>query len=326
MRAVVYESLGASDVLRLVDIALPEPGPGEVRVRVHVSAVNPTDWKQRSGSTMATMPFPRIVPNQDGAGVIDAVGSGIDASRVGERVWMQGAVGPHGLGTAQEFVCLPERNVVPLPESASFDLGASLGVPAVTAALALFADGRLTGKTVLVAGGAGAVGHFAIELAKRDGARVVTTVSSPGKAELAVAAGADAVINYREANAVTEIREAAPDGVDRVVEVNLPANLSLDLDVVRTGGTIVTYAAGAEEPQVPTRRLMTANLSLDFLLLYTVADEVHRAAVREVSAALADGALTELPARRFSLADTAAAHDAVEGGAVGKVLIDVGSD
>ena len=163
MRAVVYESLGASDVLRLVDIDTPEPGPGEVRVRVHVSAVNPTDWKQRSGSTMATMPFPRMVPNQDGAGVIDAVGTGVDPGRVGERVWMLMAMVRHGLGTAEEFVCLPERHVVRLPDNASFDLGASLGVPAVTAAVALFGDGRLSGQTVLVAG-AGAVGHYASSL------------------------------------------------------------------------------------------------------------------------------------------------------------------
>jgi NADPH:quinone reductase len=323
MRAVVYESLGASDVLRLVDIDTPEPGPGEVRVRVHVSAVNPTDWKQRSGSTMATMPFPRMVPNQDGAGVIDAVGTGVDVGRVGERVWILMAMVRHGLGTAEEFVCLPERHVVRLPDNASFDLGASLGVPAVTAAVALFGDGRLSGQTVLVAGGAGAVGHYAIELAKRDGARVITTVSSAEKAELAEAAGADVVVNYRDDDAAAAIRAAAPVGVERIVEVALPQNLSLDLDVIRLRGTIVTYAGGGEEPQIPVRRLMTANLSLRFLLLYNVADDVLNAAVREVSSALHEGALTELPVHRFSLADTAAAHDAVEGGAVGKVLIDV---
>jgi NADPH:quinone reductase len=323
MRAVVFESLGKSDVLQLVNTDPAEPGPGEVRVRVHVSAVNPTDWKQRSGSTMPTMRFPQMVPNQDGAGVIDAVGPGVDPGRVGERVWILMAMTPHGLGTAQELVCLPERHVMRLPDEASFDLGASLGVPAVTAAVALFGDGRVSGQNVLVAGGAGAVGHFAIELAKRDGARVITTVSSMEKAELASAAGADVVVNYRDANAAAAIRDAAPDGVDRIIEVALPQNLPLDLEVVKLRGTIVTYAGGAEEPRIPVRRLMTANLSLKFLLLYNAGDEAMDAAVREVESALEDGALTDLPYHRFSLEQTAAAHDAVEGGAVGKVLIDV---
>jgi NADPH:quinone reductase len=290
---------------------------------VHVSAVNPTDWKQRSGSTVATMPFPRMVPNQDGAGVIDAVGPGVDPRRVGERVWILMAMMPHGLGTAQELVCLPERHVVAFPDRVSFDLAASLGVPAVTAAVALFGDGRLTGQTVLVAGGAGAVGHFAIQLAKRDRARVITTVSSTEKAELSSAAGADVVVNYRDDDAAAAIRDAAPDGVDRIIEVALPQNLSLDLDVIRLRGTIVTYAGGAEEPAIPVRRLMTANLALKFLLLYNAGDEALDAAVREVSGALEDEALTDLPYHRFSLEQTAAAHDAVQGGAVGKVLIDL---
>jgi NADPH:quinone reductase len=325
MRAIAYESLGPSDVLQLVDVGTPEPGPGEVRVRVYVSAVNPTDWKQRSGSTVSRMPFPRMVPNQDGAGVIDAVGPGVDSRRVGERVWLWMAMTPHGLGTAQEYVCLPERHVVRLADEVSFDLGASLGVPAVTAAVALFGDGRLSGKNVLVAGGAGAVGHFAIQLAIRDGARVITTVSSAAKAELAHAAGADVVVNYRDKDAAGAIREAAPDGIDRIVEVALAQNLPLDLDVIKPGGTIVTYAAAGEEPRIPVRRLMTANLSLKFLLLYNAGDEALDAAIREVSSALVDGALTELPGQRFPLEETAAAHDAVEGGAVGKVLIDVSS-
>jgi NADPH:quinone reductase len=324
MRAVVYESLGsAREVLQLVETDAADPGPGEVRVRIHVSGVNPTDWKQRSGSTMATMPFPRMIPNQDGAGVIDAVGQGVDPAREGERVWVWLAAKYRGQGTAAEFVCVPDRQAVRLPDSASFELGASLGVPAMTAAVALFCDGRLSGQTVLVAGGAGAVGHFAIELAKRDGARVITTVSSAEKGALARDAGADVVVNYREGDAAPTIREACPDGIDRIIEVALRENLPLDLEVLKTGGTIVTYAAVGKDPEIPVRPLMTANATLRFMLLYNVGDEAVDAAVREVSAAVEDGALTELPVQRFPLEETAAAHDAVEGGAVGKVLIDV---
>jgi NADPH:quinone reductase len=323
MRAAAYTAIGAArEVLTVREVDRPDPGPGQVRVRVQVSAVNPTDTKTRDGTTQR--PFDGLrIPHQDGAGVIDAVGPGVDSGRVGERVWMVMAMAPHGLGTAQELVCLPERHVVRMPEEVSFELGASLGIPAVTASVALFGEGRLSGQNVLVAGGAGAVGHFAIQLAKRDGARVITTVSSAEKAELAQAAGADVVVNYRDTDAARAIRETAPDGIDRVVEVALHENLPLDLEVVKNGATIVTYAAAGEEPQIPVRRLMTANLSLKFLLLYNVGDEALTAAIRAVSSALEDGALTELTYHRFPLEETADAHNAVEGGAVGKVLIDV---
>jgi NADPH2:quinone reductase len=339
MKAIVYSRTGDSGVLRATGRPVPEPGEGEVRVRVHVSGVNPTDWKVRSGQRGGqALPFPEIVPNQDGAGTVDAVGPGVSPDRVGERVWLWEAAWQRADGTAQEYVVLPERQAVPLPEHASFDLGASLGIPALTAHRCLtlldggpdrLAPGTLAGRVVLVAGGAGAVGNAAIQLARWAGATVVTTVSGPEKAALARAAGADVVVNYRAEDAAAAIRAAAPGGVDIVVEVAPAANRDLDLAVAATGAAIAVYATeGPGELALPVWPLMQRNVGYQFVLVYTVPDAAKRHAVEDVSAAVAAGALNVgeaagLPLHRFPLDQTAAAHDAVEGGAVGKVLIDV---
>jgi NADPH2:quinone reductase len=323
MHAAVYDRYGpAREVLRMAEIERPEPAPGEVRVRMRVSGVNPTDWRVRIGSQGGAPPFPYMVPNQDGAGEIDAVGAGVDAAAIGRRVWVWFAAADRQLGSAAQWACLPERQAVPLPDGASFDLGASLGIPALTAHHCLFRNGRLKGRTVLVAGGAGAVGHFAIELARADGARVITTVSSDEKAAMARAAGAEVVVNYRSEDAVEAIRAAAPDGVDRIVEVAPAANAALDLEVIAPDGVVAAYAADGDLAS-PVRPLMVKNVSLRFVLIYTVPDEWLTRAVHEVTTALAAGRLTELPAHRFALADIAAAHEAVEAGAVGKVLVDI---
>ncbi len=324
MLAAVYDHTGPSDVLRVEEVRTPEPGPGEVRVRIAVSGVNPTDFKTRSGAT-GSIPDgqPFQVPNQDGAGTIDAVGEGVDTARVGERVWVAFAAKDSPWGTAAQYSVVPSERAVGLGD-ASFDLGASLGVPALTAHRCLLADGPVDGRAVLVAGGAGAVGHAAIELGRHLGATVVATVSGPEKAELACAAGAHAVVNYRDEDAADQVRAAAPDGVHRVVEVALAHNLDLDLAVSAPGAAIVTYADDGSTVQLPSlRRLMTANLVLRFVLLYGVDSESLRQATADVAAAVAAGALTPLPVHRFALEGTAAAHDAVEGGAVGKVVIDV---
>jgi NADPH:quinone reductase len=322
MRAALYDRHGAArEVLRVEDVERPEPGPGEVRVRVEFSGVNPTDWKSRSGATPRPMDGFQI-PHQDGAGVIDAVGEGVDAGRIGQRVWLWLAAAGRPWGTAAQWTVVPEHAAVLLPDGASAELGASLGVPAMTAHVCLFADGPLDGKTVLVAGGAGAVGHFAIELAKHAGARVITTVSGPRKAELAAKAGADLVVNYREPGAADQISSfAGRNGVDHVVEVALGANLQLDLAVTRPGARIATYAAEATDPVLPVRACMTANVVLRFMLLYEVPAEALRRAASDITAALADGALTELPVTKFPLDEIAAAQDAVERAAVGKVLV-----
>lgn len=341
MRAIVHSTTGGPDVLELVERPVPEPGPGEVLVRVRVAGVNPTDWKTRAGITPPTGDRAEHVPGQDGAGDVVAVGSGVDETRVGERVWLwltarAGAAG----GTAQEHVVVPAAHAVPLPEQASYELGASLGVPAMTAHRALtvaehgparLAPGVLAGRTVLVAGGAGAVGHAAIELARWAGATVVTTVSSEEKAALARAAGARHVVDYtRGAEAtVAAVLEAAPGGVDLVVEVSPAVNAAVDVEVCANGATVAYYANnGGDDLTIPVRGSMSKNLRWQGVLLYTMGDAATAAAVAGVSAAVADGALrvgeeAGLPLHRFGLERTAEAHRAVEDGAVGKVLIDV---
>ena len=320
MRAAVYEKLGASaEVLRVEDVPTPEPGPGEVRLKVEYSGVNPTDWKSRSGATARPIEGFQI-PHHDGAGVIDAIGDGVDPGRLGQRVWTWLAAAGRKWGTAAQWSVVPDRQAITLPDGISLELGASLGVPAMTAHRCLFADGPVTGKTVLVAGGAGAVGHFAIELAKHAGARVVTTVSGPEKSELASKAGADLVVNYKEAGAVEAIKAFGP--VDRVIELALRANLGLDLGVIAPGSEIVTYAAEpGPDPSLVVRACMNANVVLRFVLLYGVPAEALDRAAADITAALTAGALTELPVHRYGLDDIVAAQDAVEAAAVGKVLV-----
>ena len=319
MRAALYRDMGeAAEVFCVEEVDRPEPGPSEVLVRVHASGVNPTDYKARSGAVPRPIEDFQI-PHQDGAGVIEAVGAGVDPGRVGERVWLWLAAAGRQWGTAAEWTAVPARQAAPLPDGASFELGASLGVPAMTAHYCLLGDGPVNGQTVLVAGGAGAVGHFAIELAKRAGARVITTVSSQDKAALAEKAGADLVVNYRSADAVDQVRAFGP--VDRVIEVALGANLQLDLATARPHATIVTYAAEPVDPELPVRACMTANLTLKFALLYGMPLTALDQAAGDITAALVAGDLTPLPVHKFPLADIAAAHQAAESGAVGKVLV-----
>ena len=339
MKAIVYTETGDPSVLQLVDREPTAPAPGEVRVRVVVSGVNPTDWKSRRGPGPGqSPPFPQVTPNQDGAGVIDAVGEGVKDLAVGDRVWIYLAGHERPTGTAQEYTNLPAERVVRLPDGVSFDIGASLGVPAMTAHRALtvaedgprrLQPGALEGKVVLVAGGAGAVGHAAIQLARWAGATVLTTVSGPAKADLATATGAHHVINYRDQDAAAEIAEIAPDGVDLIVEVAIAANAALDVQVAKSRTAVAIYANdGGNEFRLDTRANMIKNMRYQFVLLYSVGDLALREAVADVTRALNDGALpvgeeAGLPLHRFALVDAAAAHQAVEAGAVGKVLIDV---
>ena len=338
MRAVTYRETGPSSVLQVVERDVPDPGPGEVRVKLARSGVNPTDWKFRSGGMPGGMAYDEVTPGQDGAGVVDAVGAGVEDVRVGDRVWL--VLAQHGRphGTAAEYTVQPASGVVALPDGASYDLGASVGVPAVTAHRALTAldggpsrlgPGALDGKTVLVAGGAGAVGHAAVQLARWAGATVITTVSSEEKAALARAAGAHHVVNYRDSDVVKETQAVAPDGVDIAVEVAPAQNIGIDLEVVRVHGLVSIYANnGGDEVTIPLRAAFGKNLRFQFLILYTLDDDLVRAATEDVTAAMEAGALrvgedAGLPLHHFPLEDLAAAHDAVEGGAVGKVLLDV---
>lgn len=339
MRSVVYSRTGDPSVLQLVDRDVIEPEPGEVRVRIVVSGVNPTDWKSRLGSgDGAATPFPEVTPNQDGAGVVDALGEGVADLAVGDHVWVYLAGHQRPTGTAQEYTNLPADRVVRLPGGTSFDIGASLGVPAMTAHRALTVSedgpsglhpGALAGKAVLVAGGAGAVGHAAIQLARWAGATVITTISGPAKEALAAAAGAHHVINYRDEDPAGAIKEIVPDGVDLVVEVAIAANSQLNIDVAKPRAVVAIYANdGGNEFRLPVRDNMIKNMRYQFVLLYTVGDLALRAAVEDITLALEDNALpvgedAGLPLHRFPLANTAEAHQAVQDGAVGKVLIDV---
>ncbi|MEX0428660.1 NADPH:quinone reductase [Nocardioides sp. DS6] len=337
MRAVVYTETGPSSVLTLVERDTPVPGPGELRVRLMRAGVNPTDHKQRAGGTYAALPYPEITPGQDGAGEVDAVGDGVEGYAAGDRVWVMLAQHGRPFGTAAEYVVVPVDRVFRLPEGASYDLGASLGVPAITAHRALtsgesvsrLAPGALTGQTVLVHGGAGAVGNAAVQLASWAGATVVATVSSDEKAALAVAAGAAQTVNYTVGDPVAEVRALAPDGVDLVVDVAPAQNNDLDREVTRVRGTIAIYANnGGDELTMPLRATFSKNLRYQFILLYTLGEDLLRAAAEDVSAAVAAGALrvgedAGVPLHHFPIERAADAHQAVEDGAVGKVLLDL---
>jgi NADPH:quinone reductase len=336
VRAITYTRPGDATVLGLVDRPIPEPAAGELRVRVVVSGVNPTDWKSRSGA-FGGGPAEATVPNHDGAGVVDAVGAGVTAFGEGDRVWVTLAGdGRPSSGTAQELTVVPAERAFALPARADFELGASVGIPAVTAHRALtvaedgparLQPGALAGRTVLVAGGAGAVGNAALQLARWAGADVIATVSGEAKAHLATAAGAHHTVNYKEADAADAIRRIAPDGVDLVVEVAAGANAEIDLAVLRPRGTISIYANDGGAPfTLNVRRTMGLNARYQFVLLYTVGWDRIAAAAADINRAIEDGALrvgeqAGLPLHRYDLADTAAAHAAVEGGVVGKVLV-----
>jgi NADPH:quinone reductase len=335
VRAISYSRPGGPDVLDLVDRPVPEPGPGEVRVRLAFSGVNPTDWKSRStadpGSGGKT-------PNQDGAGTVDAVGAGVEPALVGERVWVWEAAYQRAFGTAAEYTVVPARQAVLLGPDVSFELGAALGIPFLTAHRCLtvaeslpdrLSPGSLTGRTVLVQGGAGAVGNAAIQLARWADATVITTVSSPRKAQLAAAAGACHVIDYRQQDVVAEIRKIAPHGVDTIVEVSAAVNAGADAQVIGMHGAVAMYADdGGAEVTVPVRLQMGPNARWQFVLVYTEPARAKALAVEDVNAALLDGAVrvgedAGLPLHVFPLGETAKAHSAVQDGAVGKVLIDV---
>jgi NADPH2:quinone reductase len=326
MLAARYDTSGPDKgAISIVEMDVPEPGAGEVLVRVAVSGVNPTDWKSRTGGGLTTGGMEWVVPNQDGAGVLEATGPGVDHDRVGELVWLYECQWQRPMGSAAQWIVLPEHQAVPLPERTSLEHGAGLGIPAMTAHRTLFEEGPIDGDTVLVQGGAGAVGHAAIQLAVRAGARVAATVSSAEKAQLAEQAGAALVVNYREEDVVARLREWAPDGVDRVVEVAIAANLATDGAVLAPYGTIASYGA-PDGPLELSLDLIAKNARIDFVLVYTMPDEAKRAAVTDITHALEADALRPLPAQRFPLEETQAAHEAVEGGFVGKVLIDVPQD
>ena len=326
MRAVWYERIGpAAEVIRAGDTDVPEPGPGEVLVRVHASGVNPHDVKKRAGRR-APMAHPRIVPHNDGAGVIERVGAGVERSRIGQRVWLHSAQWQRPFGTAADYTSVPANFAWPLAEGTTFEEGACLGIPAMTAHRVVFADGSVYGQSVLVHGGAGAVSFYAIQFAKHAGAEVIATVSSPEKAAVATAAGADHVVDYRREDVTARVKAITRDaGVDRVVEVDFGRNLATNVAVLKVNGTIVAYASDAEpNPAIPFYPMMSRGLTVRLVLVFNMPAAALAQAARDICTMLERGALRHPPIERFSLENTAGAHEALESGRViGKVVVAV---
>ena len=322
MRAITYSTQGpAREVLNRVDMDVPSPGPGEVRVRVAYSAINPTDVKMRGGLTPRAITDFQI-PHMDGSGVIDAVGVGVDPARIGDHVWLMLVAHESRWGTAAEALVVDADRAITVPAGVSLEHAATLAVPSLTAAHCLREGGVVSGSSVLIQGGAGGVGRAAIELARHAGARVFATASTPAKQEIARAAGAECVVDYRDPSAAQHILEAS-GGIDCVIELNLGVNLELDLAVARTGSAIVIYAADGADPQVPIRRMMMACVELHFMILYNITPEELRASIATVSDALAAGALTPPPTQFFSLDDCVEAHEAQEAGPSARILLTV---
>lgn len=325
MQAAWYERTGpAAEVLQLGTLPDPQPAAGEVRVRLRWSGVNPSDVKSRAGVRSTVLPFPRIVPHSDGMGTIDAVGAGVDPARVGQRVWVWNAAWQRPFGTAAESVVLPSQQAVALPDGVPDEAGACLGIPALTALYAMLAGEGVRGKTVLVAGGAGAVGHYAVQFARLLGAtQVIATVSSDAKAQLAREAGAQLVLNYRSEDVAARVREAtAGRGVDRVVEVDVAANARLDTEVACANGEWVVYGSGAGDFSLPFFPLIVKNLTLRFFIVYNLDAPARQRALATLTELLATGKVLHNVAARFPLARIADAHEAVAQGRVtGNVVV-----
>ena len=322
MRAAYYERTGpAHAVFTVGELPPPSPGPGQVLVRVACSGINPHDTKRRSGWLGEGMPAPKVVPHFDAAGTISAVGDGVDARRVGERVWVFRAQ-----GTAAELVVVAATNAVPLPDDVPFTAGASLGVPGLTAHLALSGDGDLAGKRVLVQGGAGAVASYAIQLAHHRGARVVATVSTDEKAALARSFGAEATVDYRATNAVEALKAASDGGFDRIVEVDFGANISTDVEIIRPHGVIASYSSTrVREPVLPYYPLQFKAVTIRCVQGMLLTPAQRDAGIEELTRLMQADKLQHPTPHLFPLDRIADAHAALESGTViGKVIVQVG--
>ena len=322
MRAAYYEKNGSTDVLHVGEVDTPQPGPGEVRVKLKTSGVNPSDVKTRAGSARK-IAFPRVIPHSDGAGEIDAVGAGVPPSRIGERVWTWNAAWKRPFGTAAEYIVLPQIQAVTLPDGVSFEAGACLGIPALTAWHAIDIAGTKSGMTLLIAGGAGAVAHYAIQFAKARGAFVLTTVSSPEKAKLALDAGADVAIDRKTEDVGARVMALTKGGVDAVIELDLTANAALLPQTLRPRGTLVVYGTGPQV-QFPGSFCLVNNVTVKFLLVYELTAEERSRAVADITRMLQAGRLKHNVAQTFRLAEIVAAHQAVESGKVaGNVVMTI---
>jgi len=328
MKAAWFESFGpAQQVIRIGEQPVPRPAPGEVLVRLRSSGVNPSDVKKRAGSSPTLLDQGLVIPNSDGAGVVEAVGGGVPASRIGERVWIYQAQHGRRFGTAAQFVAIDSARAAPLPDQAGFEVGACLGIPAMTAHRCVFADGPVQGQTVLVTGGAGRVGYYAIQWAKSAGARVVATASRPEDERICREMGADEVVNHREPGWGERVKASVGNKpVDRVIDVEFGANLPEVLQCIRVGGTIATYSSmQVPEPKLPFYRMMFMDLTVRSVLVYVMPEPAKQAAIADIGKYLAEGRLQHRITHRLPLEELARANELVEQGALrGCVVVDIG--
>jgi NADPH2:quinone reductase len=323
MRAAFYDKNGAaSEVLQLADVDTPRPGPGEVRVKLRTSGVNPSDVKSREGRTRK-IAYPRVIPHSDGAGDIDLVGDGVAQDRIGERVWIWNAQWRRAFGTCAEHVVLPAALAVKLPQDTSYEAGACLGIPAMTAYQAVAVANATQGANILVSGGAGGVGHYAIQFAKACGATVLTTISSEGKAKLAREAGADHVIDYKRENVAERIMAlTGKQGVDAVIEMDLVANAKLYPSILHARSTVAVYGTGSPEAAIPAQYLLVNAVAIRFVYVYELTSDERAAAIAAINRMLLDKSLINNVALTLPLKDIVAAHEAVEQGkAAGNVVV-----
>jgi NADPH2:quinone reductase len=324
MRAATFSITGpARDVLHVGEVPTPEPGPGEVRVHIAASGVNPSDVKRRNAAPAGSpAEFPVVIPHSDGAGTIDAVGAGVDTKRIGQRVWTYNAQFERANGTAAEYVALPAAYAVPLPDDVDFAAGACLGVPALTAYQAVAIDGPHRGETLLIQGGAGAVAFYAIQFAKADGATVIATVSSDEKAAIARRAGADFTVNYKTENVADRIREInGGKRVDRIIEVDLAANGMSYPALLKERGKAVIYGSGAAEMKIPSAFIRQAT-TLEFFIVYMLTADERTRAIGALDAMMLAGTLQHHIGERFPLDRIVEAHEAVEAGSNGNVIVE----
>ena len=317
MRAAWYNSFGpAEEALIIGELKTPEPKPGEVKIRVYASGVNPSDTKKRLGANPALLDDGPVIPNSDGAGEIVSVGEGVSPSRVGERVWVYNAQYGRRLGTSAEYVCLPSDYAIMLPESADYNAGAMMGIPAMTSHRCLFADGSVEGQTLLITGGAGRVGYYAIQWAKQYGATVISTASSDASREQCNNAGADLVVRHPSEESVKEMLEYTNGKkIDRIIEGDFGANLLPVLEVLKTGGTIATYSSMTDmNPSIPFVRMMFMDITIRMVLVYEMPKEAKEHAAKDITTMLSQNRFDNRVAKEYSLDDIASAHTLIESG------------
>lgn len=325
MKAAWYNSFGpAEEVLKIGEFDTPEPRPGEVKIRIYASGVNPSDTKKRLGANPALLDDGPVIPNSDGAGEIISVGEGISSSRIGERVWVYNAQYGRQLGTSAEYVCLPSVHAIILPDTADYSAGAMMGIPAMTAHRCVFSDGAVDSQTLLITGGAGRVGYYAIQWAKQNGSTVIATASSDASREQCVNAGADLIVGHPSDDSVGEIMDFTNGKkIDRIIEGDFGANLLPVLDVLKTSGTIATYSSMADmNPSIPFIRMMFMDITIRMVLVYAMPDEAKKHAAKDITSALSKNTFHNRVAQEYSIDNISDAHKMIESGEVyGSVII-----